>query len=408
MPDFSYIAKSKDGERMKGVLAAGSRREAMQQLRSRSLFPMEVKDVSSGVKLPDQLSGLLKPKVKKEAISDLCTQLADLLNNGVPLLEALASLAEASVNVRLQEALRSVHDSVAEGANLDAAMAAHPDVFSELMLSMVRAGLEGAFLEEALERTAGFLQKQDELRAKIVSSLTYPMILGGAGTVITAGLIVFLVPKFQPFFDRLEASGSGLPLVTVILLALSDTLLNYGLLIVLGLVGAFMGVQRFFKTPQGKRRLDRWKLKLPVFGQIFHDAAVSRFCRVLGTLLRNGVPLLRSLRISGESTGNALLADAVSASADNVTSGDSLSKPLAASGLIPKQIMAMIRIAEESNTLDHVLVNIANRMDQRIERRLEVMVRMIEPLMLVMIGSMVMFVIVGVLLPVFDLNSSVG
>ena len=174
--------------------------------------------------------------------------------------------------------------------------------------------------------------------------------------------------------------------------------------IALGAVGA----KRFHDTPYGRAWVDRWKLKLPVFGSIFHDAAVSRLCRVLGTLLRNGVPLLRSLRISGESTGNTLLAAAVSASADNVTAGDSLSRPLSASGLIPNQIMAMIRIAEESNTLDQVLVRIADRMDQRIERRLEVMVRMIEPLMLVLIGGIVMFVIVGVLLPVFDLNSSVG
>jgi general secretion pathway protein F/type IV pilus assembly protein PilC len=149
-------------------------------------------------------------------------------------------------------------------------------------------------------------------------------------------------------------------------------------------------------------------LKIPVIGEIFHDAAVSRACRVLGTLLRNGVPLLKSLRISSESTGNRVLQDVMLKSAANITSGDTLAKPLAASGLIPPQIMAMIRIAEESNTLDEVLVKISDRIDQKIERRLEVMVRLIEPLMLVLIGGMVMFVIVGVLLPVFDLNSTVG
>ena len=161
-------------------------------------------------------------------------------------------------------------------------------------------------------------------------------------------------------------------------------------------------------TAAGRALGDRWKLKIPVAGRIFHDAAVARLCRVLGTLLRNGVPLLTALRISSESTGNQLLQQAVLESVETVSSGDSLSRPLAASGLIPPQIMAMIRIAEEANTLDEVLIRIADRIDQRIERQLDMMVRMVEPIMLLVIGSMVLFIIVGVLLPVFDLNASIG
>jgi general secretion pathway protein F/type IV pilus assembly protein PilC len=246
------------------------------------------------------------------------------------------------------------------------------------------------------------------MRSKIIGALTYPMILGFVGTVITALMIVFMVPKFQPFFDRLEQSGKGLPLVTVLLLGLSDFLMRFGWLVPLMIVGIGLLIRRAVRTDAGRLRWDTWRLKIPVIGEIFHDAAVSRACRVLGTLLRNGVPLLKSLRISSESTGNRVLQDVMLKSAANITSGDTLAKPLAASGLIPPQIMAMIRIAEESNTLDEVLVKISDRIDQKIERRLEVMVRLIEPLMLVLIGGMVMFVIVGVLLPVFDLNSTVG
>ena len=183
--------------------------------------------------------------------------------------------------------------------------------------------------------------------------------------------------------------------------------MRYGLLIPVIGFAIYLGFKRVIKTSWGRYQLDRLKLKLPVMGSIFHDAALSRACRILGTLLHNGVPMLKSIRISSESTGNKLLEQAMVRSADNITAGDTLSKPLAASGLVPPQVMAMIRIAEEANTLDQVLVKIADRIDQRIERRLEVLVRMIEPLMLVIIGAMVMFVIVGVLLPVFDLNSSV-
>lgn len=406
MPDFAYTAKTQQGDRAEGIISASTRIEALQRLRQRSLFPLNVTDSSKRRLAVARWE--FKPRVKKDQVADVCTQLADLLSNGVPMLEALRILSDAAVHTGLKSALKSVHDAMAEGANLDQAMAAQPHVFSELTLSMVRAGLEGAFLEEALQRTAAFLRKQDEMRAKILGALTYPLILGVVGTVITGLMIAFLVPKFQPFFDRLEQSGAGLPLVTVILLAMSHIMLKYGLLIPVAILGIGFGVSKWLKTKTGRVTFDRYILKVPVLGSIFHDAAVSRACRILGTMLRNGVPLLKSLRISSESTGNKLLEQAMLASAENITSGDTLSKPLAASGLIPPQIMAMIRIAEESNTLDDVLVKIADRMDQRIERRLEILVRMIEPLMLVLIGGMVMFVIVGVLLPVFDLNSTVN
>jgi type II secretory pathway component PulF len=406
MPDFAYTAKSSTGENHTGTIAAASRSEAMQRLRSRSMFPMTLVDTEASK--PAWASVSLPVRVKKEQVADFCSQLADLLTNGVPMLESINILSDATENPKLQETAQRMHEAVSQGANLDEAMAMEKGIFSDLTLSMVRAGQEGAFLEEALQRIAVFLRKQDEMRSKIVGALTYPLILGIVGTIITSLMIVFLVPKFQPFFDRLEQNGTGLPLITVILLAASHTLMRYGVFVVIGILAVGIGIQRLLSTPRGRRWMDRIKLKAPLLGEIFHDAAVSRACRVLGTLLRNGVPLLRSLKISSSSTGNTLLEEAMLKSADNVTAGDSLSKPLAASGLVPAQIMAMIRVAEESNTLDEVLVKIADRIDNKIERRLEVIVRMIEPLMLILIGGMVMFVIVGVLLPVFDLNASVG
>lgn len=406
MPEFAYTAKSIQGDRLEGTISASSAREAMQRLRQRSLFPLTVNDLKAGQS--KSLSELFPAKIRKEHVADACTQMADLLTNGVPMLESLRILEEATVQPRLAQVLKRIHDAVAEGKSLDQAMANEPAAFSELTISMVRAGQEGAFLEEALQRTSTFLRKQDEMRSKIVGALTYPIILGVVGTLITSLMIVFLVPKFQPFFDRLEQSGAGLPLITIILLSTSHTMLRYGIFLPVGLALCFFGWKKWQSTSWGREQLDRLKLKLPMLGPIFHDAAVSRACRVLGTMLRNGVPLLKSLRICSESTGNKLLEKAICDAADNVTSGDTLCKPLAASGLIPPQVMAMIRIAEESNTLDDVLVKISDRIDQKIERKLEILVRMIEPLMLILIGGMVMFVIVGVLLPVFDLNSTVN
>ena len=406
MIDFAYTAKSITGEKCSGTIAATSRSDAMQRLRSQSLFPMTLTDRQASQAAWATIS--LPVRVTKEQTADFCGQLADLLSNGVAMLESLRILAEATENPRLKLISMRIHDAVAQGDSLDVAMSKESAMFTELTLSMVRAGQEGAFLEEALQRTAMFLRKQDEMRSKIVGALAYPIILGIVGTIITSAMVVFLVPKFQPFFDRLEQNGTGLPWITILLLGTSHLMLSYGLFVVLGIAAIGIGLYRAIKTAAGRRIVDKLKLKTPLVGSIFHDAAVSRACRVLGTMLRNGVPLLRSLRISSESTGNILLAEAMMKSVENVTAGDTLSKPLAASGLIPPQVMAMIRVAEESNSLDEVLIKISDRIDNRIERRLEVLVRMIEPMMLILIGGMVMFVIVGVLLPVFDLNSSVG
>jgi general secretion pathway protein F/type IV pilus assembly protein PilC len=405
MTEFAYTAKALNGERRSGTIAAETKSDAMRKLRAQSLFPISV----TGNQSAKASAGFSFPRrIKKEQVADLCSQLADLLTNGVPMLESIYILADATENPRLREAVLRMHELVSQGVTLDAAMAKESGIFSELTISMIRAGQEGAFLEDALQRTAHFLRKQDEMRSKIVGALTYPSILGIVGTTIVALMVVFLVPKFQPLFDRLEQTGNALPTITVILLNASHILMSYGVFVIAAVAMAAYGAMRWVKTAAGRRIMDQVKLHIPLLGGIFHDAAVSRTCRVLGTMLHNGVPLLRALHISSESTGNVLLADAILKSADNVTAGDSLSKPLLASGLIPPQVMAMIRVAEESNTLDDVLVKISDRIDGRIERKLDVLVRMIEPLMLVLIGCMVMFVIVGVLMPVLDLNSSVG
>ncbi len=406
MPDFAYTARSSQGQDSSGVISAGTRREAIALLADQSLFPLHVEAHDAGKHR--KLRFGFRRRIKSEVLADTFTQLSDLLANGVPLLESLDVLVRQAVDDRLSEVLKDVRAQVADGTGLDDAIASHNAVFSRLSVSMVRAGLEGAFLEEALERIAAFLRKQEAVRMKVVGSMTYPAILAVVGVGVTIFLVMVVVPMFQDFFDRLERSGTGLPLVTIILVASSQFLVRYGVFAAAALVAVVFGVRKWMTTPGGHAWTDRWKLKIPVAGKIFHDTAVARFCRVLGTLLRNGVPLLTALRISSESTGNQLLQQAVLESVETISSGDSLSRPLAASGLIPPPIMAMISVAEEANTLDVVLVRIADRIEQRIERQLDIMVRMVEPVMLLIIGSMVLFIIIGVLLPVFDLNASIG
>lgn len=406
MPDFSYRAKTSSGALAEGVITAGTHREALLQLTQRSLFPIEVEDKSAS-NAPFGLKLELSKRIKTETVADTLTGMSDLLGNGVALLESLSILAEQAPDRNMGKILGEVHDAVADGMPLDEAMALHPEVFSNLTVSLVRAGLEGAFLEEALERISAFLRRQDEVRGKIVGAMTYPAILGVVGVIVTVILVTVIVPMFEPFFERLERSGVGLPVITQVLLFFSNALVNYGILVAAGVGVIAFGIKTALATPRGLRLLDECKLKIPIVGAIFHDSAVSRFCRVLGTLLRNGVPILRSLDISSASAGNLLLEEAIRNSADNISSGNLLSQPLSESGLIPPHVMAMIRVAEESNSLDDVLIKIANRMDQKTERKLDMLVRLVEPIMLLCIGAIVALIIIGVLLPVFDINSAI-
>ncbi len=405
MPQFSYVARTASGQDVTGSITAGSKRETLLALDERSLFPLRVEAADAGRSIWQWRP---RKRIKAQLVATNLAQLADLLQNGVPLLRSLDILAEQAAQRELTEVLSEIRDAVAEGVSLDAAMVRHPEVFGELAVSMVRAGSEGAFLEDALKRTADFLELQEELKWRVVGAMAYPAFLAVAGTCVTMILVVFFVPKFAELFARLEQQGGGLPAATVTLLWISDTLGRYGLFLAGALTLAVLWLRQAARTERGRLIADRLKLRIPVAGPIFLNSAVSRFCRVLGTLLKNGVPLLKALHIGSDSAGNKVLARAIRASAENISSGESLSRPLAECGLIPRPIMAMISVAEESNSLDTVLVSIADGLDRKISRQLDIMVRLVEPIMLLAMGCVILFVLVALLLPVFDMSATVS
>ncbi len=388
---------------MNGLITADSRGDVMALLTDRSLFPITVEPAKKKSSFSLGLGG----RISTELLAGTLTQLSDLLSNGVPLLQGLEILIQQSPNERMQTVLADIRGRISEGEQLHEAMAAHSDVFNELTLSIVRAGTEGAFLEQSLQQTAEFLERQEELNGKIRGAMAYPAFLSVAGVAVTLILIVFFVPKFADMFSELERNGT-LPTATVVLLWLSDVLGSvYGLLIAAGFVGMVVGIRKWMASPRGREIVDGTKTRLPVFGPLFLNGATSRFCRILGTLLRNGVPMLKALEISSDSAGNVVLGTAIRDSAENISSGATLSEPLSDCGLIPGNVMAMISIAEEANNLEEVLTNIADGLDKKVSRQLDTMVRLIEPAMLMVMGSAVLFVIVALLLPVFEMSSSV-
>ncbi len=392
MPDFAYIARNAGGTVEEGVLSAGSEREAIASLATRQLFPTEVKPATGAVQ------NSAGKRVRPQAMAQFYLQLAALLRSGVPLLRSLEVIGDQSTNPALKHAVNDLYSRVTDGQSLSEAMQRHPKAFSELATSIVRAGSEGGFLEEALERVAKFTDQQAELKSRVMGALAYPIFLAVFSVGIVCVLVIFFVPKFEALFGRLRARGE-LPFLTDWLLWVSDTVANYGLLIFLALAAVVMIARAKLATESGRWLLDRWRLRAPQAGQIYRNLAVSRFCRVLGTLLSGGVPIVRALKISSDSTGNRVLAEAVNKAADNITAGESLATPLKASGHFPPDVVEMVGVAEQSNTLETVLTNIAETLERQTWRRLDLLVRLVEPVMLLVMASAVLVIVVALLLP---------
>jgi len=402
MPDFAYTALAATGLSSNGTITAGSEREAALMLDAKGLFPTTI----SAAKAPGTGKLSFGGGVRGRQLVTMYSQLADLLHSGVPLLRSLELLERQSTNKRLQSVLRDVRMEVAEGIGLAQAMARHPKVFSELVVSMVRAGQEGGFLEDVLKRTATFVEHQEDLKSKVIGALAYPVFLMFAGVSVLLILVMFFVPKFDKIFSKLREKDA-LPTLTEYLLFVSNFMIDYWMFILLAVVGMIVGYIVWVRTPDGRRKMDMFRLKMPVFGKIYLNLALSRFARILGTMLHNGIPILKALNIAKDSTGNRVLTEAIEESAEHITAGQKLADPMRRNKHFPIDMVEMIAIAEESNNLEKVLLDIAESMDRRTARNLELMVKLLEPVMMLMMAMSVLLVVMGLLLPVFKMGQTV-
>ena len=400
MPDFQYVARELSGSQVTGVLSAGTEREVLGQLSARNLFPLEIRLAESAKVQQARRTR----RVSGRVLATFYTQLADLLRAGVPLLRSLNTLERQTRNVTLKTVVADVRDAVADGTRLAEAMRQHPVVFSDLVVSMVRAGEEGSFLEDSLARLAEFTEHQEDLKGRVVGAMIYPAILMVLGSVVVAAMMIYFVPQFEPMFERMREEGD-LPWATTALVAFSDILRNYYWLILAGLVAAGLGAQKLLSDRSGRRRLDEVRLRLYGLGQITRSLGIARFCRVLGTLLHNGVPLLASLRIAKDAAGNLVLSEAIAEAADHVSSGKSLARPLADCKQFPPDVIEMISVGEEANNLEQVLINIADKMERTTNRQLDLAVRLLEPAMLVIMAGIILFVVVALMLPILQSSS---
>ena len=394
MASFQYIARNAAGEEVAGVMQADSEVAVARTLDERQLFPVRISENA-------QSSGGMGGRIRLRDIGVMYGQLGDLLSAGVPLLRALDILARVGLNKRLAAVIARVREDVAAGEALAEAFGKHPEVFTSLHSAMVRAGERAGFLEEVLTNLAGFIERQDELRSKVRGALVYPAVLVTVGTLLIVSMLVFLVPRFRPFFQNIS-----LPVPTRVLFAISDLLRGQlwvlaGALVMIGIL-----VRAAVRSESGRQAWDRWRLKIPLAGRAISMVSVTRFCRILGTMLANGVPILQALAISKDATGCALMAQSIERAAESVRGGEPLAEPLKKSGLFPPEIVEMIAVGEESNQLEKVLVQIADTVERRTSRQVDQAVRLIEPLILVLLAIVVAFVAVGLLYPIFTMSQT--
>lgn len=404
MTMFSYVARDIKGNRVSGNIEAGNQRDATAQLSAKSLFPIEVKllDTQSAFAAMTKRTR----RVKGQTMATFYSQLASLLRSGVPMIRAITVLSQQTGEPTLSEVLVEIRGRVEDGEPLGQAMSRYPRVFSDMAVNMTRAGAEGGFLEDALDRVGTFTELQEDLKGRTISALAYPVFLFGVGSIVITILLVFFVPKFDVLFDRLREKDQ-MPWITDALLKFSRFLQGYGWIALVAIIGAFIFFRVRLQSEEGKDWADRVKLKIPVLGSILMNLAVARFCRVLGTLLSNGVPILKSLEISRTATGNRLLSRSISDASENIRAGDTLASPLRSSGHFPLTVVEMISVAEESNSLDSVLPAIADSLEKRTFRRLDLFVRLLEPVMLLVMALLVMMVVLALLVPVIRSSTAI-
>jgi len=407
MPIYEYLALDDRGRRIKGVIDAVNAVGARQKLRESSVFPTELKETGGRHKDAVERSGNggIFGKIRFSDIAVMTRQLATLLGAGLPLVPALAVLVSQTNHQQLKNTLARIKEEVNEGKSLTAGMSLFPQIFSPFYINMVKAGEASGTINLVLERLADFSENQQALGTKIRSALAYPLIMFFVGAMVIFFLVTFVVPNITKIFEEMHQT---LPGITILLIAVSSFLKSFWWILLLLLFASFLTVRyAIVRTERGRHLWDRMKLKAPLVGSLNRKIAVARFSRTLGTLLQSGVPLLASLEIAANVVNNRLMGDAVRQAAKDVEEGQSLSLPLSRSGLFPPMASEMIAVGEQSGNVEAMLSRIADAFERETAAQIMTLTSLLEPLMILVMGFMVGFIVVSVLLPIFEMNQLV-
>jgi type IV pilus assembly protein PilC len=402
MPLFGYEAIDGTGRTLRGTLEADSEHLLISRLHEQGLHVVKVEPQKMRGAL---FSGLRKPKKPKlQAMVVFSRQFATMIDAGIPILRCLDILHSQTKDPALKNALDTVRKEVKAGTSLNEALEKHPLVFSTLYVNMVRAAEVGGILDQILDRLATFLEKDLEVRQKVKSAMMYPVMVLIFSFLVLVAIFMFVLPKFKEIFDQMNVE---MPATTQFLFAASDFLVSFWWALAGALVGGLIALRRYVRTPKGRYQYDYLKLKVPLIGELVLKLAVARFARTFGTLVASGVPLMRTLEIVGETSGNAVLATAIEGTRASIREGQPLSAPFAATGLFPPMVIHMMDIGEESGRLSEMMVRIADFYEQEVDAAIKGLTSMIEPLLIVFLGGIVGFIAISIMMPMFKLVSAI-
>ncbi|MCF8055892.1 MAG: type II secretion system inner membrane protein GspF [Desulfocapsa sp.] len=407
MPVYEYKALDQKGKSCKGLIDADSETKARSKLRSSGKYPVSIREsigkVQSGKKKGSAGISFFE-RIKSDEIHVITRQLATLLNAGIPLINGLASLIDQSSNPALKRVLAQIRDSVNEGSTLTSALSQHPKLFSNIYINMVRSGEASGSLDIVLERLADFGENQKAIQGKLKAALVYPIFMAVIGTGILFFLISYIVPNITRVFMDMERV---LPLPTRVLIFASDALRGYWWLGALLLVGLFGLIRLFLAQKQGRRIWDRIKLSFPITGAVNRKIILARFSSTLGSLLNSGVPLITSLQIVESLVNNQLIGEVIAEAMEKIQKGKSMSSALETSVWFPPLFLQMIAVGEQSGQLEPMLDKVAQAYEREVETAIMGMTALIEPIMISAMGAAVGFVVLSILLPIFEMNQMI-
>jgi type IV pilus assembly protein PilC len=426
MPRFNYIALDARGQESTGLMEAGSSNEVIGQLRQSGYFPTSVYEEGKGgpdgaaarsaAKSAAKIARVSRPratmnialfqrkKVKPKLLMIFTRQLATLIDAGLPLLRGLNVLAKQERDALLRNTTNKLADAVQSGSTFSEALAQHPSIFNDLYVNMVKAGELGGVLELVLGRLAEFQEKAAKIKNRVVAAMVYPVIVMTMAIAIMTFLLVFIVPKFEAIFHDM-LGDKPLPTITLFVIGVSKFVQDHWLVLIGLVVAAFAGYKFANRTTRGRSVIDRLKLHVPLFGDVIRKTAISRFSRTLGTLVTSGVPILQALNITRQTTGNMVIASAISQVHDSVKEGESIVQPLEASGVFPPMVVSMVDVGEETGQLPDMLLKVAEVFDDEVDNSVAALTSMLEPIMIVFLAVVVGTIVIALFMPLISIIS---
>lgn len=403
MQSYSYRGRNSQGSEVSGTLQAASAQAAAIQLQNQSIVPIAINEIEEKNKSALSLQLTFKKKVKHDDLIMLCRQMRALTRAGIPIIQAIAGLADISRSEQIKEALSDVNVRLATGSSLANALSAHGKIFNSMFVSMIHVGENTGRLEDAFAKLISHIEMERDTRNRMTQAMRYPMFVVGAMFVAMMIVNMFVIPQFAKVFSKV---GADLPMPTQVLVAVSNFTVDYWWLVLGVIGGSLFGFIRYINTPKGRLWWDQAKLRLPVIGSIFEKIALSRFARSFAMTFESGVPVLQALNIVGPTVGNEYIASNIDSIRRGVERGDSLARTSTAAGIFSDLVLQMIAIGEETGSLDKLLHDVADFYDEEVDYDLKGLADAIEPIVLVFLGILVLVLALGVFLPMWELGAA--